>query len=68
MGIYRCSRCDTMKDSDYGCTADPNDELGLMCEDCAGDLEELTFAEPPGSITFTAEQQAFIKKAEDNEI
>jgi DNA-directed RNA polymerase subunit RPC12/RpoP len=41
MAIYRCSRCDAWKDGDYDtCSEDPEDELGLMCEDCTAELED----------------------------
>ena len=41
MAMYRCSRCDTLKDGDYcTCVEDPTDEFGLVCEDCACELEE----------------------------
>ena len=41
MAMYGCSRCDELKDGDWDCPSeDPDDELGLVCEDCACELEE----------------------------
>ena len=41
MAVYRCSRCDEFKDSDWNvCSEDPDDSLGLVCEDCMCELEE----------------------------
>jgi hypothetical protein len=36
MGMYRCNRCDRWYDGDeVSCYPDPDDELELICEDCA---------------------------------
>ena len=43
MAIYRCSKCDEFKDGDWDTPQeDPHDDLGLMCEDCACELEDET--------------------------
>ena len=41
MAMYWCSRCGSLKDGDWNvCTEDPADPLGLMCEECACELED----------------------------
>ena len=41
MSMYRCSRCGGLKDNDYNvCTEDPREPLGLMCEECACEVED----------------------------
>lgn len=39
--MYRCSRCDSFVDGDWQpCTSDPVIKGGLMCEECAAEVEE----------------------------
>jgi len=41
MAAYRCSRCGELKNGDYNvCTEDPNEEFGLICEDCSTEIED----------------------------
>ena len=41
MAMYICSRCGNYIDDDWHpCTEDPKDELGLMCPECAVEIEE----------------------------
>ena len=41
MSCYYCHGCCNHFDSDYvGCWEDPDNETGLICEDCAAEAEE----------------------------
>jgi len=64
MAIYRCSRCDEMKDGDYDvCTEDPDEEFGLMCESCTCELPEPTLEVRQGGV-FSKAQLATIARLE----
>ena len=42
MGIFRCNRCETEKESHDGdCVVDPTDETKMICEDCLTEEEIL---------------------------
>ena len=70
MAVYRCSRCDTLKDGDFCvCAEDPREEFGLMCEACAEDSDEIADAKSrfvrEGS--FTKEQLKIIAQMEEED-
>ena len=67
MSMYYCSRCGSLKDNDYCvCTEDPNDSLGLMCEDCACEMEEPSM-EVRQNGAFSQSQLETIAKLESEE-
>lgn len=41
MAVYICERCGEYKDGDWDvCVEHPTDPTALLCEDCAGEMEE----------------------------
>ena len=67
MAMFICNKCGNYVDNDYHpCSQDPNDELGLICPECAFEMEEekeTPLVRQKG--IFTERQLAFIKKMEE---
>ncbi len=61
MSLFRCAKCDEIRDSDAGCAEAPSPpyfpKFGLLCIDCMPEDE-------PPPREFSPEQQALIDKWE----
>lgn len=40
MSMFVCARCDSIRDSDYGCEEAPASKYQLICAECADEAED----------------------------
>jgi hypothetical protein len=62
VAVYMCCVCDSFVDNDYFPCEEHSSVEGLVCPDCFVELPE-----EPELRVFTKDQQAFIKKMENED-